>query len=162
LIKKAYCTQMKEAKLSVLTIIQIAALTLMIVTATAFPFLLHQQQSIAQEEQQEQQFRANQTTLDIERASEDLPFEIDNVTFSHHMASVNGIQLNYGIGGQGDPVVLLHRWPETWYEWRNIIPKLIANNYTVIAPDMRGLGDSEKTQTGYVISCSKGSSREIY
>src|SRR4029453_6496606 len=37
----------------------------------------------------------------------------------------------------------------TWYEWRNIIPKLIANNYTIIAPDMRGLGDSEKTQTGY-------------
>jgi pimeloyl-ACP methyl ester carboxylesterase len=35
------------------------------------------------------------------------------------------------------------------YEWRNIIPELIANNYTVIAPDMRGLGDSEKPQTGY-------------
>ena len=48
-----------------------------------------------------------------------------------------------------DPVVLLHGWPETWYEWRNIIPELIANNYTVIAPDMRGLGDSEKPQKGY-------------
>lgn len=37
----------------------------------------------------------------------------------------------------------------TWYEWRHIIPELVANNYTVIAPDLRGLGDSEKPQTGY-------------
>jgi pimeloyl-ACP methyl ester carboxylesterase len=57
--------------------------------------------------------------------------------------------MHYVIGGKGDPVVLLHGWPETWYEWRKIIPELIANNYTVIAPDMRGLGDSEKPQTGY-------------
>jgi pimeloyl-ACP methyl ester carboxylesterase len=34
------------------------------------------------------------------------------------MASVNGIQLHYVIGGQGDPIVLLHGWPQTWYEWR--------------------------------------------
>jgi pimeloyl-ACP methyl ester carboxylesterase len=52
-------------------------------------------------------------------------------------------------GGKGDPIVLLHRWPETWYEWRQVIPELIDSNYTVIAPDMRGLGDSEKPQTGY-------------
>jgi pimeloyl-ACP methyl ester carboxylesterase len=142
---------MKEAKLSVLTITQIAALTLMIVTATtAFPFLLHQQQSIAQEQQQpKQQFLANQTTLDTERPSEELAFEVDNTTFSHQRASVNGIQLHYVIGGQGDPIVLLHGFTETWYEWRHIIPELIANNYTVIAPDMRGLGDSEKPLTGY-------------
>ena len=57
--------------------------------------------------------------------------------------------MHYIIGGKGDPIVLLHGWPQTWYEWRNIIPELIANNYTVIAPDMRGLGDSEKPQTGY-------------
>jgi pimeloyl-ACP methyl ester carboxylesterase len=53
------------------------------------------------------------------------------------------------MGGKGDPIVLLHGWPETWYAWRHIISQLIANNYTVIAPDMRGLGDSEKPQTGY-------------
>jgi pimeloyl-ACP methyl ester carboxylesterase len=120
-------------------------LTLMIVTATAFPFLLHQQQSIAQEQQQ---FLANQTTLDIERPVEDLSFEIDNMTFSHHTASVNGIQLHYVIGGQGDPVVLLHGWPQTWYEWRHVMPTL-AKNYTVIAPDLRGLGDSSRPVDGY-------------
>jgi pimeloyl-ACP methyl ester carboxylesterase len=75
-------------------------------------------------------------------------FQIDNVTFSHHMASVNGIQLHYVMGGQGDPVVLLHGWPQTWYEWRYIMPAL-AKNYTVIAPDLRGLGDSSKPPTGY-------------
>ena len=80
--------------------------------------------------------------------NEDISFDIDNVTFSHHMASVNGIQLHYVIGGHGDPIVLLHGWPETWYEWRHIMPAL-AKNYTVIAPDLRGLGDSSKPLTGY-------------
>jgi pimeloyl-ACP methyl ester carboxylesterase len=77
-----------------------------------------------------------------------ISFQIDNMTFSHHMASVNGIQMHYVIGGQGDPIVLLHGWPETWYAWHKIMPAL-AKNYTVIAPDLRGLGDSSKPPTGY-------------
>jgi pimeloyl-ACP methyl ester carboxylesterase len=64
------------------------------------------------------------------------------------MTTVNGIQMHYVIGGHGDPVVLLHGWPETWYEWRHVMPSL-AKNYTVIAPDLRGLGDSSKPVTGY-------------
>jgi pimeloyl-ACP methyl ester carboxylesterase len=68
--------------------------------------------------------------------------------FEHHTARVNDVRLHYVIAGQGDPVVLLHGWPETWYQWRKIIPSL-AERYTVIAPDMRGLGDSSKPQTGY-------------
>ena len=75
-------------------------------------------------------------------------FQIDNMTFSHNTASVNGIQLHYVMGGQGDPVVLLHGWPETWYAWHKVMPAL-AKNYTVIAPDLRGLGDSSKPTTGY-------------
>jgi hypothetical protein len=43
--------------------------------------------------------------------------QMDNVTFSHHKASVNGIQMHFVIGGKGDPVVLLHGWPQAWYEW---------------------------------------------
>ena len=77
---------------------------------------------------------------------------IDNsekIDYTHHKTTVNGILMHYVIGGKGDPVVLLHGWPETWYEWRHIIPQLIDNNYTVIAPDMRGFGDSEKPQIGY-------------
>ena len=75
-------------------------------------------------------------------------FQIDNMTFSHHTASVNGILLHYVIGGHGNAVVLLHGWPETWYEWHKVMPAL-AKNYTVIAPDLRGLGDSSKPLTGY-------------
>jgi pimeloyl-ACP methyl ester carboxylesterase len=75
-------------------------------------------------------------------------FQMDNMTFSHNTASVNGIQLHYVIGGHGDPVVLLHGWPETWYAWHKVMPAL-AKNYTVIAPDLRGLGDSSKPPSGY-------------
>src|SRR5262245_51819373 len=75
-------------------------------------------------------------------------FQLGNMTFSHNMASVNGIKLHYVIGGHGPPVVLLHGWPETWYEWHKVMPTL-AKNYTVIAPDLRGLGDSSKPYTGY-------------
>jgi pimeloyl-ACP methyl ester carboxylesterase len=75
-------------------------------------------------------------------------FQIDNMTFSHNMASVNGVQMHYVIGGHGDPVVLLHGWPETWYAWHKVMPAL-AKTYTVIAPDLRGLGDSSKPLTGY-------------
>jgi pimeloyl-ACP methyl ester carboxylesterase len=56
--------------------------------------------------------------------------------------------MHYVIGGQGDPVVLLHGWPQTWYEWHKVMPAL-AKNYTVIVPDLRGLGDSSKPASGY-------------
>jgi pimeloyl-ACP methyl ester carboxylesterase len=73
------------------------------------------------------------------------------INYTHYKTNVNGVQLHYIMGGkgEGDPIVLLHGFPQTWFEWRHIIPQLIANNYTVIAPDMRGLGDSERPETGY-------------
>jgi hypothetical protein len=77
------------------TFTQIA--TVMVIIAAA-PFILNQQQSIAQEQPKQQQFLANQTTLYTERPVDDLSFEIDNVTFSHHTSSVNGIQLHYVMG----------------------------------------------------------------
>src|SRR5215204_2410490 len=90
----------------------------------------------------------NLTSVEQQQLMDGISFDIDNMTFSHNTASVNGIQLHYVIGGQGDPVVLLHGWPETWYEWHKVMPAL-AKNYTVIAPDLRGLGDSSKPVTGY-------------
>ncbi|BAY50070.1 putative hydrolase (plasmid) [Scytonema sp. HK-05] len=71
-----------------------------------------------------------------------------DTTFTHQMADVNGVRLHYVIGGQGDPVVLLSGWPNTWYQWRRVMPAL-AERYTVIAVDMRGLGDSSKPTSGY-------------
>ena len=113
--------------------------------------------ALAQQQQQQQQqvnkFESDKQTLSLAKQQpsssiEGLSFDIDNVTFSHHMASVNGIQMHYVMGGKGDPVVLLHGWPETWHAWRHIMPAL-AKNYTVVVPDLRGLGDSSKPVTGY-------------
>jgi pimeloyl-ACP methyl ester carboxylesterase len=69
-------------------------------------------------------------------------------TFTHHTAAANNVRLHYVTGGPGDPVVLLHGYAETWYMWRHIMPEL-AKGYTVIVPDLRGAGDSDKPYTGY-------------
>jgi pimeloyl-ACP methyl ester carboxylesterase len=68
--------------------------------------------------------------------------------WTHHVATVNGFRMHYVIAGSGYPVVFLHGWPQSWYEWRKIIPPL-AERFTVIAPDLRGLGESERPMTGY-------------
>jgi pimeloyl-ACP methyl ester carboxylesterase len=121
--------------------------TFAVMILAAAPSVLNlRQQSIAQEEQPPQtNFTSTEQQQQLKAG---ISFEIDNVTFSDHTASVNGIQLHYVIGGQGDPVVLLHGWPQTWYEWRHVMPAL-AKNYTVIVPDLRGLGESSKPVTGY-------------
>ena len=64
------------------------------------------------------------------------------------MAVVNGVRLHYVIGGKEPCLVLLHGLPATWYEWRRIFSSL-AERYTVVAPDLRGLGDSAKPGGGY-------------
>ena len=66
----------------------------------------------------------------------------------HHYADVGAVLLHYVTAGEGPPVVLIHGYPQTWWEWRHQIPAL-AETHTVIAPDMRGLGDSSRPQTGY-------------
>lgn len=117
---------------------------LAVVTSTIImEFSLNDHQITAQ-----QQSHVNLTSDEKEKALEGISFQLGNVTFSHHTAAVNGIQMHYVIGGHGDPVVLLHGWPQTWYEWRHVMPAL-ARNYTVIAPDLRGLGESSKPITGY-------------
>ena len=116
---------------------------------------LNQDQIVIAQQHQQQQLLGSETNQSLSQAKqqqqqflEDISFDIDGVTFSHHMASVNGIQMHYVIGGKGDPVVLLHGFPQSWYEWRHIMPSL-AKNYTVLVPDLRGFGDSSKPVTGY-------------
>src|SRR5690242_14263672 len=58
---------------------------------------------------------------------------------SHHFADLGEVLMHYVLAGQGPAVVLLHGWPQTWWEWRHVIPRL-AETYTVIAPDMRVSG----------------------
>ena len=68
--------------------------------------------------------------------------------FRHDTTTVNGVRLHYVTGGEGPALLLLHGWPFTWYEWHPVMPAL-AERFTVIAPDLRGIGDSEKPQEGY-------------
>ena len=70
------------------------------------------------------------------------------VGFTEAVVVTNGIYISYVRGGKGEPLVLLHGFPETWYEWRKVLPDL-AEHYTVIAPDLRGAGQSDAPETGY-------------
>ncbi|MBN3763607.1 alpha/beta hydrolase [Burkholderia sp. Ac-20365] len=65
---------------------------------------------------------------------------------------VNGVRYHYLLaqGKKDSPtVVLLHGWASTSYMWRFVMPQLVARGYTVLAPDLRGLGDTSKPATGY-------------
>ena len=63
--------------------------------------------------------------------------------FEHAVADVGGVRLHYVTGGSGPAVVLVHGWPFSWIEWRALMPLLAARGFTVIAPDLRGSGDSQ-------------------
>ena len=58
----------------------------------------------------------------------------------------NGIRIHHVHHGEGSPLVLLHGWPEFWYTWRKNIP-VLAEEFDVVAPDLRGFGDTDKPGT---------------
>jgi pimeloyl-ACP methyl ester carboxylesterase len=70
---------------------------------------------------------------------------------THGMAELEpGLRIHYATAGAGDRViVLLHGFPQTWYEWHRVIPGLVNAGFRVIAPDYRGAGQSSKTLGGY-------------
>ena len=59
---------------------------------------------------------------------------------------VNGVHIKYRIGGQGPALLLLHGHPQTHFIWHKVADQL-ADNYTVIAADLRGYGDSDKPES---------------
>ena len=63
-------------------------------------------------------------------------------------ATVNGVRLHYLIAGKGEPVLLLHGYAQNSHMWRPLIAEL-AKSHTVVAPDLRGFGQSAKPQSGY-------------
>jgi len=68
--------------------------------------------------------------------------------FKHAYAEVNGVKIHYVIGGKGDPLVLVHGFGQNWYMWNRLLPEL-SKHFTVIAPDLRGVGESDKPEGGY-------------
>src|SRR4051812_21873542 len=64
--------------------------------------------------------------------------------FDYQQIPVDGdVALNVAVGGSGDPIVLLHGFPQTHLMWRHVAADLAAD-HTVITPDLRGYGASSK------------------
>ena len=63
-------------------------------------------------------------------------------------ADVNGVRMHYLIAGKGDAIVLLHGYAQTSRMWVPLMQQL-AKNHTVIAPDLRGIGQSSHPEGGY-------------
>lgn len=80
------------------------------------------------------------------------PVEISTeMPYETQFVAVNGSQIAYVEAGEGDPILFLHGNPTSKYLWRNIMPWL-ENQGRVIAPDLIGMGESDKPEIGYTFA----------
>ena len=75
----------------------------------------------------------------------------DPTIWTHGMADIEpGLRLHYVVAGEGEhTVVLLHGFPQTWWEWRHVAPPLVEAGFRVVIPDYRGAGHSSRPAGGY-------------
>jgi pimeloyl-ACP methyl ester carboxylesterase len=67
----------------------------------------------------------------------------------HETVETSRLRMHVAMAGEsGPPLVLLHGWPQHWFQWRHVMPRL-AERYRVFAPDLRGLGWTEAPPRGY-------------
>ncbi|MDQ0799010.1 alpha/beta hydrolase [Arthrobacter sp. SLBN-112] len=72
------------------------------------------------------------------------------VDVEHGLVPVaEGVRLHYTVAGEGEPVLLIHGWPQSWYSWRFMIPMFVTAGRKVYAVDTRGLGDSDAPPEGF-------------
>ena len=73
---------------------------------------------------------------------------VDGVT--HRFVDAGGLRVHLAEAGppDGEPVLMLHGWPQHWYMWRGVVPAM-AERYRLLIPDLRGLGWTEETESGY-------------
>ncbi|MGB2318477.1 MAG: alpha/beta fold hydrolase [Candidatus Puniceispirillum sp.] len=67
--------------------------------------------------------------------------------FTVEKITLPGVEINYASAGTGPPILLLHGHPQTHIVWRKVAPILVNAGYCVIAPDLRGYGDSGKPKS---------------
>ena len=68
--------------------------------------------------------------------------------FQHHILRSGEIDIHAVVGGAGPPLLLIHGFPQTWWEWRKMMPLLVKHR-TIVAVDLRGAGHSDCPQGGY-------------
>jgi len=66
----------------------------------------------------------------------------------HRFVNAGDLKMHVAVAGKGDPVILLHGWPEHWYAWRKVIAPL-AERHQVLAPDLRGFGWTDIAWKGF-------------
>lgn len=94
--------------------------------------------------------------MEMQYSDEELIKSLPN--FSNHYAEVNGTRLHYVSGGQGEPLILIPGYPETWWAYHKVMP-LLASKYYVVVVEMRGMGSSDKSVSGYD---KKNMAKDIY
>lgn len=76
-------------------------------------------------------------------------------TFAHNDVLIGDVRLHYVSGGTGRPILLLPGWPQSWFAWRYVMPRLVSQGRQVIALDLRGLGDSDKPDANDLTTVAK-------
>lgn len=77
------------------------------------------------------------------------PFpDVAGVDVEHDVVEARGLRFHVASAGGGDPLVLLHGWPQHWWMWRLVLPDLAAR-FRCIVPDLRGLGWTDAPPDGY-------------
>jgi pimeloyl-ACP methyl ester carboxylesterase len=68
----------------------------------------------------------------------------------HRYVDAGGLRVHLAEAGpeDGNPLLMLHGWPQHWYEWRGLVP-LLRDSHRLLMPDLRGLGWTEVTKDGY-------------
>tara|TARA_R110002033_G_scaffold142072_1_gene180512 strand:- start:1540 stop:1911 length:372 start_codon:yes stop_codon:yes gene_type:complete len=78
--------------------------------------------------------------------------------FVNNYVEVNGTKLHYVKGGQGEPLILIPGYPETWWAYHKVMP-ILAEKQCVVVVEMRGMGSSDKPAEGYT---KKNMAKDIF
>ncbi len=76
--------------------------------------------------------------------------EVAGVEVEHRFVEARGLRFHVALAGpqDGPPLLVLHGWPQHWFEWRKVLPAL-AEHHRVVLPDLRGLGWTDAPPSGY-------------
>jgi pimeloyl-ACP methyl ester carboxylesterase len=85
------------------------------------------------------------------------------LSFTHGMAEVEpGLRIHSAVAGHGPrTIVLLHGFPQTWWEWRSVIPELVEAGFRVVAADYRSAGHSGRPACGYDKTTTAGDIHQL-